>query len=717
MRQRFHRVISLFLTFVFILSALITGTYSWQSLQTVTNATAATITRVRLQKLEKLPDGTETNNPVPGAAFYLFSANGEQIGESLITDDIGAIELSLPAGSYYFEEFSPPPSFTFDSQNGESITKYPFVVPEGGTEPVTVTVYNMRLAGSLSIRKTVENSDGSLLSEEQTEKEFTFTVSFSDNGSYSYRKTDGTTDELTSGGTLTLSHGETALFENIPTGVTYTVTEHMEEDYIASAFGHRGTIGTEISEADFVNIYSPDTPPETPIKLTVTKRLTGEYPLADLEKEFEMTLILNGVAENFTLRAEESKEFILTSGDVYEIREKDYSAEGYYQTIEGGFGTAETEDIEVTVTNTFSGTVIKEISGEKTWEGFIPEQEIIPEFITVFLKNGDRVIQQTEVTRNEDGKWLYSFTALKYDADGNEIIYTIEEEVPESFRPEYDGFDITNIYIPPAVIEFPSILKTVEGETPPNQRFAFCITAKDNAPMPEGVENSFLTLSLTGSGELYPGEIRYTRPGTYIYTVTETADNQQGWFYDTSIYTVTVTVTEKDGELTAETKISKGEELAERIEFVNRYDKEITPQDTIIIEGQKTWNHGNNPEENRPSSIVVLIYEDGEIVLQWQVTEKDDWSYRFELPKYNDEGEEIIYTVDEAEVEDYEKIVEGYDLINTYRPHETPEQPSDPGTNPPTSDRSNIGLWFSLMLLSGGMLIAVGKRSRRKNSF
>lgn len=284
----------------------------------------------------------------------------------------------------------------------------------------------------------------------------------------------------------------------------------------------------------------------------------------------------------------------------------------------------------------------------------VPEQEIIPEFITVFLK---------------------------------------------------------------AVIEFPSILKTVEGETPPNQRFAFCITAKDNAPMPEGVKNSFLTLSLTGSGELYPGEIRYTRPGTYIYTVTETAENQQGWFYDTSIYTVTVTVTEKDGELTAETKISKGEKLAERIEFVNRYDKEITPQDTIIIEGQKTWNHGNNPEENRPSSIVVLIYEDGEIVLQWQVTEKDDWSYRFELPKYNDEGEEIIYTVDETEVEDYEKIVEGYDLINTYRPHEIPEQPSDPGTNPPTSDRSNIGLWFSLMLLSGGMLIAVIKRSRRKNSF
>lgn len=716
MGQGFHRVISLFLTFVFILSALVTGTYSWQSLQTVTNETAATIVQVRLQKLEKLPDGTETDNPVPGAAFYLFSADGEQIGGSLTTDDAGTISLLLPAGSYYFEESTPPPSFTFDSANGESITQYPFVVPEGGTEQVIVTAYNVRLSGSLSINKTVENADGSPLSEEQSEKEFTFTVSFSDNGVYNYQKTDGTTDELASGGTLTLRHGETVLFEHIPTGVTYTVTEQAEEGYITSSAGHWGTIETEMSEANFINVYSPDKPPETPVKLTVTKRLDGEYPASDLEKEFEMTLILGGVSEDFTLRPGESKEFTLMPGDAYEIREKDYTTEGYHQTIAEGFGTAGTEDIEVTVTNTFAGTVTKEISGEKTWKGDDLEQAALPEFITVFLKDGDRVVMQAEVTPDADGRWLYSFTVPKYDAEGNEIIYTLEEKALESFRPEYDGFDIVNIYIPPAVAAFPSIFKTVEGEAPPTQRFTFCITAKDNAPMPEGVENSFFTLSLTGSGELHPGEIRYTQPGTYVYTVTETADSQQGWLYDTSVYTVTVTVTEKDGRLTADTEISKGEESTDRIEFVNRYDGALPPQDTIVIEGQKTWYHGDNPEEERPTSIVVLIYGDGEIVLQRQVTEKDGWRYRFELPKYNAAGEEILYTVDEADVEDYEKIVEGYDLINTYQPHTTPE-PGDPGTSPPTGDGSNLRLWLSLALLSGGMLMILGRKNRRTKFF
>lgn len=103
MRQVFQRAVSIFLTLVFILSAFITGTYSYQSLQTVTNETAATIIQVRLQKLEKLPDGTETDVPVSGAAFYLFSADGEQIGGSLTTDDAGEIIQRLPAGSYYFE--------------------------------------------------------------------------------------------------------------------------------------------------------------------------------------------------------------------------------------------------------------------------------------------------------------------------------------------------------------------------------------------------------------------------------------------------------------------------------------------------------------------------------------------------------------------------------------------------------------------------------------
>ena len=100
MGRVFHRIISVFLTAVFILSAVVTGTYSWYSLQSVTNETAGTFAQVRLQKLQKLPDGTETDIPVPGAAFSLFTADGGQIGGRMVTDETGAITLRLPAGEY-----------------------------------------------------------------------------------------------------------------------------------------------------------------------------------------------------------------------------------------------------------------------------------------------------------------------------------------------------------------------------------------------------------------------------------------------------------------------------------------------------------------------------------------------------------------------------------------------------------------------------------------
>lgn len=713
MGQLFHRIISGFLTAVFVFSAVVTGTYSWYSFQTTVNEASQTISAVRLQKREKLPDGTVTNHPVPGAAFYLFTAEGEQIGGRYVTNEAGEISLRLPAGSYYFEEILSAPGYAFDSQGGEPVTHYPFILFEGDTKEVVVTAYNLRLTGSLAIQKTMQNADGSPLTAEQLIQDFAFTVEFSDGGTYVYRKSNGEAGELESGGMFTLHHAETALFKNIPVGVTYTVTEDETTGYVVSATGHRGTIGANLSTAVFVNTYF-DTlePPGDPIRLTVKKALAGEYPTVDTEKAFEMTLLINGEPTDFMLRPGESQEFEIESGDRYEVREKDYYAEGYSQMIEDGFGTAAKEDITVTVTNTFSGMVMTEISGEKNWQGIVETDEtLLPESITLRLKDGERMVEETTITPDEDGRWFYRFIAPKYDAKGNEIIYAVEELPVKNFRPSYEGFDIVNTYVPPAVSAFPTIYKTVQGDTPPNEHFTFCITAKDHAPMPVGVKNNFLMLSLTGSGELSAGEIRYTEAGVYTYTVTETSNNQEGWIYDTAVYTVTVMVTEKDGKLTATISILKDGDPAEKIEFVNCYDRTLPPADQTVIEGRKTWNHGNNPTEKQPDSIIVLVYGDGELVRQQLVTESDGWQYRFELPKYNTTEKEIVYTIDETAVDGYDKTIDGYNLINTYREN-TSEVPENPSISTPTGDTTQIWPWLILMFLSGVVLLIVLKHKR-----
>ena len=946
-----RKILSIFLTAVFALSAVLTGTFAWQSIsQTAKNELGGSVERpveTELLKLQKLPDGTETDRPVPGASFYLFTAEGEQIGGLYHTDENGKIPVRLPPGDYYFEEFSPAPGFDFDKEEqGERITRYPFTITGEETEPVVVTVYNVRKQGPLTIEKTVQNADGSPLTEEQKQQEFTFVVTFSDGGAYSYRIDGGELQEIASGGTLVLKHGQKAVFEGLPMGVTYHVTEQPVPGYTVSASGHTGTITEAGSTARFVNTYAPEIPgsleiskelknadgtelteeqkqkefafvvtfsdggayeytidggepqelasggtlvlkhgqtavfqnlpdgitytvtemdysaenyvtpvrsytgivignetvlvpfsnvfdppeepgsleiekevigenpdpnqeftfevtfsdggayeytidggepqqlpsgdtlvlkagqtavfenlpngitytvreidaagylpvveevsgtivggehalaifqnrvPEEPGKLIVTKQLAGEYPEADKDKEFHFTLIVDGVEQEFVLKPGESMEFELLPGAHYEVREDDYFPNGYVFTIENGYGTIVAgQTVTAVATNTFAGEVQTDVEGEKTWVLNGHEADL-PEAIMVRLKNGDLIVEEITVIPDENGEWHYTFHAPKYDADGNEIHYTIEEIPVTGFLPSYDGFDIINTYIPPVKIDPPIIEKVVEGENAPETQFSFLLRGENGAPMPEGSNGNTKIITLNGSGEAEIGTFTFAAPGVYSYTISELNTGGDGWEYDDTVYTLTFTVTMENGVLHAEQELVKVGEPAQTARFVNRYEPDRT--ENTEVSGTKTWNHGNNP--NPPDSIIVYIYADGELAAQRLVTAEDDWRYSFDLPRYAEDGHEIVYTVKEQPVPGYETEIHGYDLVNTYTETPEPEPPDrgddDTSSTPPgvtdgpqTGDSSNPALWFVLMLSSLAALIVtllLGRRKTRK---
>ena len=834
-----RKILSIFLTAVFALSAVLTGTFAWQSIsQTAKNELGGSVERpveTELLKLQKLPDGTETDRPVPGASFYLFTAEGEQIGGLYHTDENGKIPVRLPPGDYYFEEFSPAPGFDFDKEEqGERITRYPFTITGEETEPVVVTVYNVRKQGPLTIEKTVQNADGSPLTEEQKQQEFTFVVTFSDGGAYSYRIDGGELQEIASGGTLVLKHGQKAVFEGLPMGVTYHVTEQPVPGYTVSASGHTGTITEAGSTARFVNTYAPEIPgsleiskelknadgtelteeqkqkefafvvtfsdggayeytidggepqqlpsgdtlvlkagqtavfenlpngitytvreidaagylpvveevsgtivggehalaifqnrvPEEPGKLIVTKQLAGEYPEADKDKEFHFTLIVDGVEQEFVLKPGESMEFELLPGAHYEVREDDYFPDGYVFTIENGYGTIVAgQTVTAVATNTFAGEVQTDVEGEKTWVLNGHEADL-PEAIMVRLKNGDLIVEEITVIPDENGEWHYTFHAPKYDADGNEIHYTIEEIPVTGFLPSYDGFDIINTYIPPVKIDPPIIEKVVEGENAPETQFSFLLRGENGAPMPEGSNGNTKIITLNGSGEAEIGTFTFAAPGVYSYTISELNTGGDGWEYDDTVYTLTFTVTMENGVLHAEQELVKVGEPAQTARFVNRYEPDRT--ENTEVSGTKTWNHGNNP--NPPDSIIVYIYADGELAAQRLVTAEDDWRYSFDLPRYAEDGHEIVYTVKEQPVPGYETEIHGYDLVNTYTETPEPEPPDrgddDTSSTPPgvtdgpqTGDSSNPALWFVLMLSSLAALIVtllLGRRKTRK---
>lgn len=896
------RLLLLLLVFFTLVSFSINTTFGWNSgNQQALNQTQGTsnLVDVELIKLEKTLDGQLTNIPISDVIFYLYKADGTQVGGQHQTDANGIIRVNLPKGEYYFEEYSPGPSHTFDQENGVLKKRYPFTITGEERDVVIVKAYNVPLQGSLTIKKTALYEDGTPLEEPDTNMRFAFRVTFSDNGRYAYRINGGEEQFLSSGETLYLKHGEQAVFSSLPVGVLYTVIEESSPFYTTMSSGHQGNItvdgcvasftnymkkqygslrvlkegkgnladqeflfeiemngetqtfplkvgeykdfsflplGTkyivkEIVQVDgnytasiiryegtisseqmtvlpFLNIENVENPtngnlevkkdvrgqvidpdkefifeitfegngaPQSPQRfalkasqtkvfsniphgvkycireidaggyipyqeaicgtiisnetkvvtfinevveeetqkgiLEIRKEVTGNPPMNDLDKEFRVKLIVDGVETIFTLKAGEKKVFELPVNSDYEVSEDNYYGDGYSQSIVNGAGTIYPGVTEVVIRNDYIKKELVVIEGEKTWElnGYT---DVLPEFIRVRLYQGDRLIQEEVVKADENGLWKYQFQVLAFDDEGNKIEYRVEEVPLDHFKVEYDGYNIKNIYRVPITLQLPIMRKEVVGEKAPNQYFSFLMEGKQGAPMPAGSQGNKKMYHVRGNEEVSIGDIVYEKPGIYVYTIQEINEGIPGWKYDDSIYELTVEVVEQEGQLVANTRITKNQIESNAIVFTNIYEED-TADNHLYVEGKKQWNHGNNP--NPPKEIIVQLYGDGELLHQKRVTEADDWGYIFEVKKYAEDGHEIVYVIQEVPVNGYDAVVDGYNIINTYRGDNPGGNGSNIGNSASTGDATWKLLWmYGITMGMSGAIAWVLYRKRRK---
>lgn len=96
----------------------------------------------------------------------------------------------------------------------------------------------------------------------------------------------------------------------------------------------------------------------------------------------------------------------------------------------------------------------------------------------------------------------------------------------------------------------------------------------DDMPMPAGSQNGTVTVTNKGSGFTF-GQMVYTMPGVYTYHVKELAGTDKTIGYSTQEYDVTVTVTDRDGMLSA-----TADSQTNDIRFDNTYTP--TPVDVTV---------------------------------------------------------------------------------------------------------------------------------------
>ncbi len=323
--------------------------------------------------------------------------------------------------------------------------------------------------------------------------------------------------------------------------------------------------------------------------------------------------------------------------NVYTVRELTRLAD--YETPAAG-----EEDNNYVIVNRMKPVTVS-YSAEKNWNDD-NNRDGLRKSITVQLLADGKPVDGKVATLTAENNWTCTWNNLpKYNAGDAKIIYTaVETDVPAGYgnEPGYTFKDdrtvITNSHTPELIsISGEKEWKDAEDRDGRRPRAITVVLKADGI----GLKETTVTAD-NGWKWNFDGLYKYENGREIVYTVEE----------KTVPADYTAAVTENaDGTFT----------------ITNSYTPETTE-----VSGTKTWKDAENQDGVRPGSIMVYLKNGENIVASQKVTAAENWQYSFtDLPKYENQGQLISYTVDEKLPEGYEKAVTGADIINSYTPGKT----------------------------------------------
>ena len=440
-----------------------------------------------------------------------------------------------------------------------------------------------------------------------------------------------------------------ASFTNLPVEDEYgdPYAYGVEEDSVAgfttgiTGNAEDGFTVTNTKEEEFTEIsvtkewegitVDADTPSVT-VWLTINGSRSSQY----------VTLTYDNLSASFTNLPVEDE-----YGDPYAYGVEEDSVDGFTTEITGN-----AEDGFI-VTNTKEEEFI-DILVDKEWVGDDAGDDVVS--VRIILSPG-----ALSIILNDSNSWHNGFYGLlKYDEYGEEIDYSISEVSIDGYESRItgnaeDGFTVTNTRS--EIIDLP-VTKIWVGDEDDVEHDDIMVLLYANG----SYEGASLVL-----GEDNDWHDSFTDLDKYdvlgeeiIYTIRELGVDG----YDVSIDQEDFVITNTRQE-----------------------------EETIDLNGEKIWL--NDTASVRPDSIVIRLYADGELYDTLRVSGSGRyWEWEFmDLPRYTeDDGElrEIVYSVRERSVSDYDTVVSGTTIYNTYDPPEEPptEPPTIyiPPTEPPTID-------------------------------
>ena len=380
--------------------------------------------------------------------------------------------------------------------------------------------------------------------------------------------------------------------------------------------------------------------------------------------EIEVKLLANG-KEVQTAKLNEANSWKHTfkdlpkyddNGKEIEYTVKEVNIDGYESKIEGS------ADKGFVITN--KNLAKTEVPVEKKWLG-----KAVDEIEVKLLADGKEV--QT-AKLNEANSWKHTFKDLPvYDENGKEIEYTVKEV-------NIDGYE-----------------SKIEG----NAKYGFVITNKNLAKTEVPVEKKWLGKAVD---EI---EVKLLADGKEVQTAKlNEANSWKHTFKDLPVYD------ENGKEITYTVK-----EVA-----IDGYESKIegNAKDGFVITNRNVQKTEVSVEKKWIGKVLkeieVKLLANGKEIQTAKLNEANSWKHTFkDLPVYDDNGKEIVYTVKEVAIEGYESKIEGNakdGFIITNK--EIPKKPKLAKTGIGTS----ASIYSGILAISGGIMVFLKKRNQKKNT-
>lgn len=584
---------------------------------TVTNTREVEYTEVKVEKVWE--DNENIEGFRPEAITVNLLANGEKVD---------SVELSeANSWNYTFENLSTYKDGTKLTYSVEEIAVENYTVEITGDETEGFVITNTRELETVEVEITKVWEDDN--DRDGLRPEF-ITVELYANGGETAVET--LVVEAVEGNVWTAKFTDLNKYAN-GEEIVYTIKEVLDEETTAAY--ETEIAGDAKSGFEITNTHEIET-----TEVEVKKEWVDDDNRDGLRTEVKVILKADGEViegSNEVLNEENAWTFVYENLPVYrdggvEIEytvEETEIPEGYVVSYTG---TAATGFI---VTNTHE-IITTNIVGTKTWNDDNNRDGIRPEEITVNLIADGEEIREAKVKADAEGNWKYKFKDLPVYRDGGiEIKYEITEDEVESYETSVNNFDVTNTHNPELV--------EVEVEKQ---------WVDDNDR--DGIRPDYITV------ELYANDAEEALKTLDIKP--DENGNWKGTFTDLYKYENGVEIVYTVKEVPVEGYETKVEDKL----ITNTHTPETTK-----VEVNKVWVDDENRDGLRPAAVTINLYKKTadtapELVTSMDVKAEDNWAGVFENLYVYENGEKLIYTIDEVPVEGYEASVDGFTVTNTH---------------------------------------------------